>query len=395
MLEESWRWFGNSDPVTLDEIKMTGVQSIVTALHDVPIGEIWHLDQLLERKKIIEEQGLKWRVVESIPVHESIKYGGHGRDLYIKNYIESIINISLAGINILCYNFMPVVDWTRTNLMYKYLDGSYALRFDIIDFIIFDVFILKRENSKFDYDNKQIIIAEDKFNKISSEEKENLTNTILKGLPGSMVDSYNLDTFKKKLDNYKGLSKLDIQNNLRYFLSKVLPYAEKYKVYMAIHPDDPPINLFGIPRIVSELEDFEIICNCFSSEFNGITLCVGSFGSIHKNNVNEFTEIFAHKINFIHLRNVIKDQKYSMNNSFTEADHLNGDIDMAYVIDTILNSNRKFNIPFRPDHGHLMLDDINKKNINPGYSLIGRLRGLAELRGLILGLIYRKFYKLI
>tara|TARA_B100000886_G_scaffold329674_1_gene279289 strand:+ start:1325 stop:2509 length:1185 start_codon:yes stop_codon:yes gene_type:complete len=390
MLEETWRWFGNSDPITLDDIKMTGVKGIVSALHEIPIGEIWPLNEIVERKKIIEEKGMKWSVVESIPVHESIKYGGYERDSYIKNYIESIKNMSEAGINILCYNFMPVVDWTRTNLMYRCDDGSYALRFDIIDFIIFDLFILKRERNDClnDYDYTQIIMAEDRHKTMIQKELDQLALTILRGLPGSMVDSYDLDGFKKKLEKYRDMSKEQMQNNLKYFLEKVIPYAEKYNVYMAIHPDDPPINLFGIPRIVSSIEDIEFICNTYNSEYNGITLCVGSYASSPFNDINEITTLFANKVNFIHLRNVKKDRRFSMKNSFVESDHLDGDVNMAFILNTMLRQKKIYNIPFRPDHGHLMLDDINKNDINPGYSMIGRLRGISELRGLILGLSY-------
>ena len=387
MLEESWRWFGLEDPITLDEIKMTGTNNIVTALYDVPIGEIWQLDKILELKNVIESKGMKWLVVESIPVHESIKYGGDEKDIYIENYKQSIINLSKAGLNILCYNFMPVVDWTRTNLMYKCSDGSYALRFDIIEFMIFDKFILKRPNCENDYDYTQLILAEDKHKTLIQKELDVIKNNILRGLPGSMVDSYNLDSFRQNLDKYKDLSKQQIQDSLKYFLQHVAPIAEQNKVYMAIHPDDPPINLFGIPRIVSCNEDFKFVCDCYVSPYNGITLCVGSLGSIF-DNINEITDELAGNVNFIHLRNVFKDTKYSLKNSFTESNHLDGDINMAYVIKRMMQEQRPFNIPFRPDHGHLMLDDINKDKINPGYSMIGRLRGLAELRGLILGLCY-------
>ena len=387
---ETFRWFGVSDPITLDDIIITGAEGVVTALHDVLIGEIWPIDKLKDTKKLIENKGLKWNVVESIPVHESIKYGGEERDKYIDNYIKSIKNISKVGINVLCYNFMPVVDWTRTNLMFEYSDNCYSLRFDIIDFIIFDIFILERDFSEDDYDFEQVILATFRYNNMSIEQINVLKTNILQGLPGSMVESYNLESFREKLKKYTNLTKENLQNNLKYFLERIIPVAEEYNVYLAIHPDDPPINLFGIPRIVSKFEDLEMICNCYPSENNGLTLCVGSLGSINNNDVNMITEKLSSKVHFVHLRNVIKDKHTIMLNSFTESSHLSGDIDMAYVVNKMLSEKRSFNISFRPDHGHLILDDIKKQNINPGYSLIGRLKGLAELRGLIYGLRYNK-----
>ena len=391
-LKETWRWFGQKDPISLSDIKMTGVKGIVTALHEVPIGEIWQLHDILSLKECIESNDLEWTVVESIPVHESIKYGGEDRDKYINNYIKSIENLSLAGINILCYNFMPVVDWTRTNLLYKYNDSSLALRFDIIDFLIFDVFMLKRDNSILEYSSEQLEIANERFNKMNSNDLKKLSNNILQGLPGSMVESYELDSFKEKLNFYKGKHKVDLQNNFKYFLEKIVPIAEKNKVYLALHPDDPPIDLFGIPRIVSDLNDYQKICNFYPSEYNGITLCVGSLASKECDIVNLLDKLLD-KVNFVHLRNVKKDKDNIFKYSFTESNHLDGDVDMNYVLSKLLYKKKSFKIPFRPDHGHLIYDDILKENINPGYSYIGRLKGLSELNGIIYSLVKKISYE--
>ena len=379
MLNPTWRWFGPSDNISLDHIKMTGAKGIVSALHHIPIGDVWEYEEIVALKSIIESKNLSWDVVESIPVHESIKYGGKDKDYYIENYIKSIENMAKAGLNILCYNFMPVVDWTRTDLRYKYYDNSLALRFDFIKFIIFDLYILKRSESSKYYSSQQLSKAEKIFKSMTSLEKEELTKTILQGLPGSNVESYKLENFKKKLDNYKDLLKVDLSNNLKYFLSKIVPICEKNKVYLAIHPDDPPIDLFGIPRIVSSAQDMLKICDYYPSKYNGVTLCIGSLAS-KECNVKQTIDLLADKANFIHLRNVKKD---SDKLSFTESNHLDGDIDMNYVICKTLYQIRDFKIPFRPDHGHLIYDDIDKIKINPGYSYIGRLKGLGELNGII------------
>lgn len=376
MLIESWRWFGSNDPISLKDIKMVGAKSIVSALNNFKIGDVWTYEDITEHKISIEKEGFKWLVIESIPIHESIKYGGDLKDYYIDNFIESMKNMSKAGINILCYNFMPVLDWTRTDLKFKYHDGSYALRFDIIELIVFDLFILKRLG-KHDYDSNQIKKADALYKQMTQNELQVLKETILKGLPGSMVESYDLEIFKTQLKKYKSIDNNALKQNLKYFLSKIGPTADKYNIKLAIHPDDPPFEVFGIPRIVSNLKDFQDIYSYYPSNNNGVTLCVGSLASIN-NDIYNIIEHIRNRIHFVHLRNVIKD---SDKHSFTESDHLNGDINMAKVINELLKVDTA--IPFRPDHGHLMLDDINKKNINPGYSLIGRLRGLSELRGII------------
>lgn len=381
-LVDSWRWFGDSDPVSLKNIKMTGVSNIVSGLHHIPIGEVWTNEEILIHKKKIESHGLSWTVVESIPIHESIKYGGVERDFFINNYIESIKNISSAGINILCYNFMPLVDWTRTDLMSPNPDGSYCLSFDYLDFIVFDLFILER-NPAFNYTEEQVLLAKKKFNSMSSSELSRISNTILQGLPGSMVNPSDLTSFKKKLNYYQGKNKLDLQNNLKYFLSLIIPEAIKYNVYLGIHPDDPPIDLFNVPRIVSTLDDLQQICNFFPCEHNGITLCVGSLASNNSNNINEIVSKLSNKVNFLHLRNVTTRTRDNQIFSFRESSHLKGDIDFVSVIQKIIKQPRPIEIYFRPDHGDLLFEDKNEQPSNPGYSLIGRFRGLSEIRGIL------------
>ena len=383
-LVDSWRWFGEQDPVSLKNIKMTGVKHLVSGLHHIPIGEIWSQEEISKHKQKIENVGLNWSVAESIPVHESIKYGSPERDIYISNYCQSIKNIASEGINILCYNFMPIVDWTRTDLMSPNKDGSFCLSFSIIDFIIFDIFILKRDQSKNnDYSEEQIQLAKDKFAHMTSEQRIELSDTILKGLPGSMVNSSTLESLQRQLNIYSKITKEQLKENLKYFLQSVVPVSEKYGVYLGIHPDDPPINLFNIPRIVSTLEDLEEICDFYPSEHNGLTLCVGSLGSNPKNNINEIVSKMSSKVNFLHLRNVICDQSQINLFSFKESEHLVGDINLFNVIKKINEQNRPIDIYFRPDHGDLIFDERNSIHINPGYSLLGRFRGLSEIRGII------------
>ena len=375
MLEETWRWFGPNDPISLNFIKMTGITKIVTALHDVPIGEVWEYSKILEIKNLLERYGFIWHVVESIPIHESIKYGGYEREKYIQNYITSVQNVSKAGINIICYNFMPVVDWTRTNLKLIKEDDSETLSFEFIDYVIFDRFILK--NKKTSYSEEIVKKASVKFFKMNQQDMDLLTKNILKGLPGSNVESYTLENFQKCLDNYKYKTVCDIKNNLKYFLDKVIPTAELCNCYLGIHPDDPPISLFGIPRVVSNISDLKEICDHYPSKCNGITLCVGSLSSSKDNNIREITESLLDKINFVHLRNVVKKDDYS----FEESGHINGDINMVNIIKLL--SKIKKCVPFRPDHGQLLADDLKKDSINPGYSYIGRLKGISELRGIL------------
>ena len=388
-LEQTWRWFGPGDPVTLSEIKQTGATGIVTALHHIPNGEIWSVDEIMARKQIIEEAGLRWSVVESIPVHEEIKQKLNGSEKYIQHYIESIRNLGSCGIDIVCYNFMPVLDWTRTNLEYPMPDGSTALRFDEISLAVFDLFILNRINAELDYTIDVRQKAGTRFELFSEEEKEKLTKTIIAGLPGS-EEAYSIQTFKGKLDEYSSITDKILRDNLCHFLTQIIPVAEEAGVRMAIHPDDPPFSLFGLPRVVSTEKDLEQIFTAVDIPANGLTFCTGSFGARSDNDLPGMIKRFGHRIHFIHLRNVQLEQEYR---SFHEADHLGGSSDMGAVMKAIIleqfrrkNSERfDFNIPMRPDHGHRMLSDFSSKS-NPGYSLIGRMRGLAELRGLEAGI---------
>jgi len=399
-MEQTIRWYGPKDPVSLRDIKQMGATGIVTALHDVPAGEVWTVEALTERKKIIEDAGLTWSVVESIPVHEQIKYGGPEKTKFIENYKQSILNVASIGVDIFCYNFMPVVDWTRTDLDFEWpADQSHALRFDRMEFGVFDLHILKRPNAEKEYTEEELKLTKTAFEKMSEERRRTLTYNIIRGLPGSMCDAIDsVEQFQKALDNYKGLTEADVQNNLEAFLKAVIPVAKEVGAYMAIHPDDPPIRLFGLPRVVSTAAHVRALLAMERCENNGITLCVGSYGSRPDNDIPAMCEEFSQNINFIHLRNVEKDKDQSkFFGSFTESDHLTGDVDMHHVLSVMLKEQQRrlaatgrkdtrFRLPYRPDHGHKMLDDL-KKTTNPGYSGIGRLRGLAELRGLELGII--------
>lgn len=396
-MEQTWRWYGPADHVTLADIRQTGATGIVTALHHVPAGEVWSEDAILERKQLIEDAGLSWSVVESIPVHEQIKYGGPERDRYIEAYTQSVLNMGRCGVDILCYNFMPVVDWTRTDLDFQWAnDNSRALRFDRCEFAAFDLFILQRPDAEADYTARERHDAKKAFDSMGSEKRKTLTYNIIRGLPGSMCDAIDsVEQFQKALDNYKGLSEEDVQNNLKYFLERVVPAAEKAGVFMAIHPDDPPIRLFGLPRVVSQAQHVRALLAAKPSAHNGLTLCVGSYASRADNNIPSMVEEFASNVSFVHLRNVEKDKDQSkFFGSFTESDHLTGDVDMFHVLKTMLLEQRRrreagltnCRLPYRPDHGHKMLDDL-AKSTNPGYPAVGRLRGLAELRGLELGII--------
>lgn len=394
-MEQTFRWYGPKDPVSLRDIRQAGATGIVSALHDVPAGEVWSVEAIKERKRIIEAGSLTWSVVESIPVHEQIKYGGPERDRLIAAYKQSVQNLGACGIDILCYNFMPVVDWTRTDLDFEWFDGSVALRFDRREFAAFDLFILKRPGAEADYTQEEVVQAKAAFEGMSESKQKTVTYNIIRGLPGSMCEATDsVEQFQASLDKYKGLSEKDVQDNLAHFLREVVPVAEEAGVYMAIHPDDPPIRLFGLPRVVSTAAHVRALLAARPSAHNGLTMCVGSYASRADNDIAAIVEEFAGNVNFIHLRNVEKDGGSAFSGSFTESDHLTGDVDMYHVMSTMLREQQKrklegrtnIRLPYRPDHGHKMLDDLTKVT-NPGYPAVGRLRGLAELRGLEMGII--------
>ena len=392
-MRESWRWFGPNDPVTLDDIRQTGASEIVSALHNVPTGEVWSTGAITEYKNIIETtpsgmSPLRWSVVESIPVHEDIKLAKPGHEIFIDNWIKSLENLAKCGVKTICYNFMPVIDWTRTDLKYQLPSGAYALRFDQTKYAAFDLCILQRNNAEQDYTKEEITEAKQVFAQMSEEEKTQLSNNIIAGLPGKMTSAYTLDDFRKALAAYDGIDHATLRSNLFSFLEKVLPVAEQLGVKLAIHPDDPPWDLFGLPRVICTADNLETLFSQHPSPSNGITLCVGTYGSRPDNDLPEMAKQFSDRIHFAHLRGVSRDQNEQR--SFYEANHLDSDIDMVKVIRNLLAEEQRRHIAgdkdnaiyIRPDHGHQMMSDINKK-VNPGYSGIGRLKGLAEIRGVV------------
>lgn len=385
-MQESWRWFGPKDPVSLENVVQAGATHVVTSLHHVAIGEEWSLEEIETRKAEIEGMGLAWNVVESVPVHNDIKLRRGDYQRYTETYKSTLVNLAKAGVKTVCYNFMPVVDWTRTSLMYKLDNESYALQFSMDAFVAYDVFILKREDSEASYTAEQLASAKTYFKSMSKEEIAGLEANIIAGLPGG-ADGFDREGIRAAIGEYKDVDNTQFQQNLFAFLADVVPTAEAHGIKLCIHPDDPPFSLFGLPRVVSTAADARALLDAVPSPANGLTMCAGSYGARSDNDLVDMIREFHDRIYFVHLRNI----KREGDGSFYESNHLDGDNDMVGIVNALLDAEQErqglppwqCNIPMRPDHGHSLGDERLDDRVRAGYSYAGRMKGLAELRGVI------------